>query len=102
MGWQTTLVDYPGSFFAPPLALLPPAEVAEDGQDQRHDTPDGQVAEGGARSPSEPGDACKEEGEHGDEWEGEREGPTDLLDAHLQRDAVLGLCLLLGGTVPRL
>src|SRR5919107_4983952 len=31
------LADYPGSFFAPPLALLPPAEVAEDGQDQGHD-----------------------------------------------------------------
>src|SRR5215204_7128305 len=29
-------------------------------------------------------------------------GSPRLLDAHLQRDAVLGLCLLLGGTVPRL
>ena len=57
---QTNLLDNPGSFFAPPLALLPPAEVAEDGQDQGHDAPEGQVAEGGACSPSEPDDACKE------------------------------------------
>src|SRR5919107_3143146 len=74
------LADYPGSFVAPPLALLPPAEVAEDGQDQRHDAPDGQIAEGGARSPSEPDDACKEEGEHGHEREGERESPTNQDD----------------------
>jgi hypothetical protein len=71
-------LDYPGGFFAPPLTLLPPAEVAEDGQDQRHHAPDGQVAEGGARSPSEPDDACKEKGEYRHEREGEGEGPRSL------------------------